>query len=522
MRRSPSAAVAAALLAALLAVTACADRSATSAGTATPPAAKPNLPGIPEVDAVDGTATLDLVAALDKHGRPAFYWKDQEVAPTIRLRPGDSIHLHYENRLPQVCGLGLESDSNLHFHGLTTAPIVHGDDVIATKVQPGTSFDYIVKINPDQPPGLYWYHPHPHGLANWEIDNGMAGAIVVEGIADEIRSLAGLREQVFVLRDEPNDTSVAAAELLTARAQHGFPSAAPPDPDEVGPPCGVETSAQPSINGFPSATIAIKPGERQLWRIVNASGHRHFDLALVNAKMAFERGSMQLAGIDGVPLGYYRNAAPLRPIEHIVIPPAGRAEIVVTGPPLPDYLVSLCYNAGPSGDINPWAILGGLIDDDARTPMDRIAAPFGLRPAPEYLAVPPPAERRVIRFEEDKKGFYIDHKAYNPAGPPLITARVGTTEEWTLENDTDEVHDFHIHQVHFIAESTNGIPEAHPHWADTVDIPPQRHGPGNVLRPSTVKVLLDFRDPVIRGTFLFHCHIVDHEDGGMMAKIRLI
>ncbi|HXF33077.1 MAG TPA: multicopper oxidase domain-containing protein, partial [Candidatus Acidoferrales bacterium] len=92
---------------------------------------------------------------MDRSGRPAFFWQGNEVAPTIRVRPGDRITLHYVNDLPEICGLGLISDSNLHFHGLTASPAVHSDDVIATKVEPGRSFDYVIAIGHDQPPGLY-------------------------------------------------------------------------------------------------------------------------------------------------------------------------------------------------------------------------------------------------------------------------------------------------------------------------------------------------------------------------------
>jgi FtsP/CotA-like multicopper oxidase with cupredoxin domain len=84
------------------------------------------------------------------------------------------------------------------------------------------------------------------------------------------------------------------------------------------------------------------------------------------------------------------------------------------------------------------------------------------------------------------------------------------------------VHTFHIHQVHFIVEAVNGRPASGPHWLDTVDVPPRAHLAHGRIVPSAVKVLIDFRDPVVRGTFLFHCHILDHEDRGMMAKIRVI
>ncbi len=477
------------------------------------PLTVPSLPVIPEVHSVNGVATLTLNAALDRAGRPAFFWEGREIAPTIRVHPGDAIHLHYENRLPEVCGLGLISDSNLHFHGLSTSPAIHSDDVIATKVEPGRSFDYVVRIGRDQPPGLYWYHPHPHGLANWEIGNGMSGAIVVEGIADAVPQVAGLREQLVILRDIPLDYSVAAAErLATLRTQ---PSAPPPaDSDEAGPPCGIETGSQPTINGLPSATIGIRPGERQLWRILNASTHRHFVVGLT-------RERLQLVAQDGVPLAYAPHGSPTQTVSQIVIPPAGRAEVVVTGTNEHQYLISECFDAGPGGDINPQAILAETIDDSGATQMARVAAPFGLRPSRAYASIPPPAKYRTIHFTEDAKGFYLDKRSYDPAAPAAIVARAGTIEEWTLVNETDEVHTFHIHQVHFVVAAINGHLERQGRWLDVADLPP-RHGKGKHARPSTMKLLLDFRDPVIRGTFLFHCHIVDHEDGGMMAKIRVI
>ncbi len=104
---------------------------------------------------------------------------------------------------------------------------------------------------------------------------------------------------------------------------------------------------------------------------------------------------------------------------------------------------------------------------------------------------------------------------------PAFVARAGTMERWTIVNHTDEVHDFHIHQIHFAVESIDGKPESPPHWVDTVTVPPMRytHTGGT---PGTAILLMDFRNPVVRGTFVYHCHILDHEDGGMMAAIRVI
>jgi suppressor of ftsI len=477
----------------------------------------PDLPAIPEVVSAGGVATLELQSRLDDSGRPAFFWQGREVAPTIRVRPGDAIHVHYENDLPQTCGFGIVSDSNLHFHGLSVAPSAPSDDVLSTNVRPGKSFDYVVQIGRDQPPGLYWYHPHPHGLTNWEIGNGMAGAIVVEGIADALPEIAGLRERVIVLRDVPHDPSLAAA--LAPDGKHA-PIAANfasrDQDDQYSAPCGVETASQTTINGIPAATLGIRPGEHQLWRILNASGHRHFDLQIPGVPM-------QLIARDGVPLDYFPGARRSEQRWHILIPPGGRAEIVVTGPQHPQMLYSLCYDTGPNGDENPGAILGELDDDNGETATGRVAAPIGLVAGLLYRTPPPrPTIARTVRFSEDAQRFYINGVAYAPTQAPLFTARSGTTEAWTIENDSTEVHVFHIHQVHFVLLSTNGAPNRDPHWNDIADVPPgsiDRHGH---IRPSRVRVLVDFRDPAVRGTFPFHCHMADHEDNGMMATVRVI
>jgi suppressor of ftsI len=136
--------------------------------------------------------------------------------------------------------------------------------------------------------------------------------------------------------------------------------------------------------------------------------------------------------------------------------------------------------------------------------------------------LPEPAALRRIRLTEDARGFYVDGKAFDVRAGPAITARSGTVEEWTVVNDTEEVHAFHIHQVHFALERTNREKPQVVNWLDVVSVPSRSHYYGGKTLPGTVRLLVDFRDPRIRGTFLFHCHILDHEDRGMMAKIQVI
>jgi FtsP/CotA-like multicopper oxidase with cupredoxin domain len=333
----------------------------------------------------------------------------------------------------------------------------------------------------------------------------MAGAIVIDGIADDDPSLAGLRERVIVLRDIPHDPSVGAAESstqLTAGPPPATQTQTHPgmeDEDYQGEtPCGIDADGQPTINGVPSASIPIEPGERQLWRVLNASGKRQYDLAITGMRL-------RLVARDGVPIKLLEKT-PERAVDHVLLPPGGRAEFVVTGTPHPQLLLSRCYNGGKAGEPNPGVLFGELVDDRGETPAQRVAGAIGIPSDHLYSMLPAhPARQRTVVFRENAKGFSLNGRRFAPNDPPMFVAHSGTTEEWTLRNDTDEVHAFHIHQVHFVVERTH-------EWRDVVDIPPR----------STVRVMVDFRDPVIRGTFLFHCHLTDHEDGGMMAKIKVL
>jgi suppressor of ftsI len=499
-------------------------------GTPTGTGGPPVLNTLPEVDSVNGTATLTLQAKFDANSRPAFYWQGQEVAPTIRVHPGDTIQLTFQNALPEYCDVGVVSNANLHFHGLTSSPNAPGDDVIDTNASPGATISYTVVINPDQPPGMYWYHPHAHGLASYEVGNGMAGAIIVDGIGNVAPQTVGLRERVIILGDVPNDSSFAAGESSILRRSSSTSrvstSRSTLDDDDAagGNACAAETDATPMINGATMASIGIKPGETELFRVVNASGHRHFDLTV-------DGQQLQLISQDGVPISTYPGAPATIPMGDILIPPAGRAEFLVTGSSTPQALISQCVHSGPAGDTDPEVALGVLADDTHWTTPStalvqstkRVTKLASIRYSQYYhTALPGPAQERSVVFTEDANGFYLNGQTYSATSAPMFTAQSGTTEEWTLTNATQEIHDFHIHQVHFIVESVNGVPVSNPHWEDTQVLPPEGVGVAGQLIPSTTKVLIDFRDPTIIGTFLFHCHILDHEDGGMMAKIQVI
>jgi suppressor of ftsI len=480
------------------------------------------LASIPEVRAHGGLVAFDLDAAIDPAtGAPAFVYRGAVgVAPTVRVAPGDEIRVTLHNRLPK--GTQAPNEVNLHFHGLEVSPHAPSDDAMRL-APPGGAIAYDVRIPPSQPPGLYWYHPHAHGQTYWQITSGMAGALVVEGLQQHMPALASLRERLIVLRNiqTPPDYStipIAArpepvrSNVLAARRRAGRFSAVDDD-DAVGEPCSPLPGMTATINGAPRTVIGVDPGERELFRVVNASAGRYFDLSVDGEKL-------DLVALDGVPLDAFPGAPPVQRVRDIVIAPAGRAEFVVTGTQRPTVLRSSCYVTGDAGDRDPPVVLADL-RPDGNAP--RVGANANVQPPATQsgIGLPPPAARHRIVFTENASGFFINGKKYRMQDPPAIVARAGTIESWTLLNQTDEVHDFHIHQVHFAVETIDGKPIAPLHWVDTVTVPP-KHYTHVSATPGSATLLMDFRNPIVRGTFVFHCHILDHEDGGMMATVRVI
>ena len=196
-----------------------------------------------------GVLEVSLTAnnAPDGHGGMRYCYLDSKIheSPTLRVNPGDLLILHLTNAMSPViattgaranthehlhshltgsaCTSGIMSavSTNLHFHGLTIPPVCHQDDVMKTSVQPGEGvFDYRFRIPQNQPPGLYWYHPHIHGFGKDQLLGGASGALIVEGIERVKTAAAGLPERVFIIRDQnlinPRRT---ALEIRTRRAQ---------------------------------------------------------------------------------------------------------------------------------------------------------------------------------------------------------------------------------------------------------------------------------------------------------------
>lgn len=460
------------------------------------------VPHAAEVRGTGHVVALTLYAQPDANGHDSFAFDGQMVAPTIRVWPEDVLKIDYINHLPSVptesCAIEpCTNMTNLHFHGLTVSPIIPQDDVLDMMAMPGQTLHYSVQIPPDHVPGLFWYHPHPHGESYRQVLDGMSGAIVIEGIDRYVPAVRGLRERVLVLRgqDIEHDPEAPATRRRVEMAQTNCGA-------QSDPPQRVFT-----VNGVVRPEIAIAPGERQFWRIVNASPDAYADLEIHG--QAFE-----IVALDGMPIAYHDPQRPTLLADHILVPPAGRVEAIVTGPPAGSHVAlrTRCVDTGPAGDPNTAMVLADLVTV-ARSDSEFRSVPVDER-APIYNTVDLEALTKnspqfVVTFTEDKNGFYINGQKYSPEAAPMTRARVGTYQHWRIVNDTTELHPFHIHQVHFLTYAENGVRLANPEWLETVNVP---YG-------GYVDVIMDFTNPVIRGMSVFHCHLLNHEDKGMMAKI---
>jgi FtsP/CotA-like multicopper oxidase with cupredoxin domain len=533
------------------------------------PALGSAVPEPEDLRSSNGVLKVDLTVhnSTDESGttRYCYIAADGSESPTLRLHPGDLLILNLKNDLtepthaatvanphshamPQndahacTSGAVTATSTNLHFHGLTVPPTCHEDDVLKTAVNPGDSpFQYRFRIPENEPPGLYWYHPHIHGFTKVQVLGGASGALIVEGIERANKEVAGLPERVLVIRDQdlmnpnapPSKSEPVVPKMLLDR-----------DGDAANNGTGFGQPAKDlSINfvpvpypDYPPAAIKMKPGERQFWRVLNASAITYLNLAVL-----FQRKPQMLGivAIDGVPLNESgESAEQIVWVDHIGIPPGARVEFIVTGPPLgvPGLLVTRTVDTGAGGENDPNRALATIAAaEDAPEPRSKLAtSPEPLPPpAIPWLGNVAPVRTRKLYFSEklqDPKNpnsatqFYITVEGQTPApfdpasDIPNIIVKQGDVEDWIIENRSNELHAFHIHQLHFMLLDWNGIAVNEPFLRDTVNVPYYKD---QMLRYPSVRIRMDFRDPNTVGTFVYHCHLLEHEDNGMMGLIRV-
>jgi FtsP/CotA-like multicopper oxidase with cupredoxin domain len=507
----------------------------------------------------------------DGSTRYCYVLPDGSVAPTLRLHPGDLLVLHLKNELvdpdpahvqssahahehmhdhgspakatdPCTSGAMTAVSTNLHFHGLTVPPVCHQDDVLETSIQPNDPpFEYRFQIPADEAPGLYWYHPHIHGFSSKQVTGGASGALIIEGLERANKEVAGLPERVLVIRDQdlvnpnspPSKSEPVVPKMLIER-----------DGDSANNGTGFGKPARDlSVNfvpvpypDYPPAALKMKPGERQLWRVLNASSITYLNLAVLFGHTPQQLG---LVAIDGVPMNApLGRSPPLTSVNHIGVPPGARVEFIMTGPPagVPGLFVTRTVDTGLGGENDPNRALAAIVAaDDAPEPHSKLPESATPLPAPKLTWLGDVSPVRVRRFYFSEKlenpkdpnsatTFYITEDGQTPAPfdpqatAPNIVVQQGDVEDWIIENRSTELHAFHIHQIHFMLMDWTGMPVNEPFLRDTVNVP---YYTDRMLQYPSVRLRMDFRDPNTVGTFVYHCHLLEHEDGGMMGTIRV-
>jgi FtsP/CotA-like multicopper oxidase with cupredoxin domain len=550
---------------------ACAPLYAQGAAEPCPRPAEGSLVTEPEdLRSHNGELKVELTARNSRQSdgstRYCFIDEKGRESPTLRVNPGDLVILTLKNDLTDfhaaaaenghqhmhietegsgnscTSGLMTSVSTNLHFHGLTIPPVCHQDDVLKTAIAPGDPpFEYRFRIPPDEPPGLYWYHPHIHGFTKTQVLGGASGALIVEGIERADKAVAGLPERVLIIRDQdllnpnapPAKWEPIVPKMLIDR-----------DGDAANNGTGYGKPAKDlSINFVPApypdyrpAVIEMKPEEQQLWRVLNASGITYLNLQLLYGQTPQPLG---LVAIDGVPLnqnGLVRDFVDWQ--THLGIPPGARMEFIVKGPPsgVSGLLVTKTVDTGPSGENDPnRAIATVVASKDAVELSSQLSSSSSPLPPPQlpWLGSVAPVRTRRLYFSEklvdpndptSATEFYLTVDGQTPqmfdhkSGVPNIIARQGTIEDWIIENRSAELHAFHIHQLHFLLLDYLGRPVNEPFLRDTVNVP---YYNGRTLTYPSIRVRMDFRDPNTVGDFLYHCHLLEHEDGGMMGLIRV-
>jgi FtsP/CotA-like multicopper oxidase with cupredoxin domain len=431
-----------------------------------------DLGGVPEIRSAGGVLDATLVAtpikvqigtgSFDGAGYNGVY-----AGPVLRVHPGDRVKILFINHTALA--------TNLHFHGLRVSPDGRADNV-SIDVPPGRQFHYDFTIPADHPPGLFFYHDHDAGNAEMNVMYGLGGALIIEGFANQFSGLAGLPQKLVVIKDWYRPGCTCCNQL----------------PTELH--CRLV-----SINGLADWQDRIRPGGTQLWRMANQGAN--LIMHLIAPGVVFH-----VIGRDGMP------ATDGTDTDKIDIMPASRLDVLVTVPKAGAGTIPIIAKSVPTGvppHFTAQRQIGTMMIDGAPVADPLPALGF---PHQQDLRNWHVTAQRTVVFSENAAAtkFYVDDKIYDPK---RIDARVplGSIEEWTIKNTSLDFHEFHIHQLGFQVIEINGVAQPFSGFVDDARVPEK----------GEIKVLIPFVDPIMVGHIMYHCHVLKHEDAGMMAMLEV-
>jgi FtsP/CotA-like multicopper oxidase with cupredoxin domain len=435
-----------------------------------PPVLK-NISTVPGTVEVLLTAGPTRLALLPGHPTDAYAYNGSVPGPTLEVHEGDRVIIHFRNSLPEA--------TTIHWHGLHIPADMDGSPL--RPIGAGKQYDYKFTI-PRGTAGTYWYHPHPDFRTGYQIAKGLYGAIIVRDANDPLP--ASLPEKLLVLSDN-----------------RFLPDGSPDIADPHSPQGNIDRENGREgnvllVNGQVMPVIRIRSGEVQRWRVVNVAAARIYRLAIPGQTLLH-------VGDDG---GLFERP---RELSEILLANSERLELLVRGTGSPSShttLQTLPYDRyDPHTRPSDWEVARDLLAlhyVDAQ-PLPPVALPAVMRSV-TALDTTHVAARHVIVFSQGLiNGKTMDMNRVD------VSSRLGTTEIWQIENVVTMDHPFHLHGFQFQILDRDGVPEPYVSWKDVV----------NVRKHQTVRVVVRFED--FPGKWMFHCHILDHEDHGMMGILAV-
>ncbi len=410
-----------------------------------------------------------------------FTYNGSYPGPTIRVRRGDTLNLHFKNSLPNTTEkniLGFTRNvSNIHTHGWHVSP-KEPSDAAHLHLMPGEIYNYSYNLSLQEAGTLNFYHPHIHGLTAEQLWGGLAGCLVTEDGTDV---LAGYETHILGLKDITLSGSSPAPYTSTMEYMHGK------EGDTI------------MVNGQMNPVLSIRPGQVQRWRIVNLSNARFYKLSL-------ENHIMHLIGTDG---GLLDKPYPL---SEIVLSTGERIDVLVKADmtsgtfrlrSLPYERTGMCSSSGQTITLMTVAYRGTPAGETLPSSINPNAARMNM----DVSALP---KKTFVLSMNRGRGLINGHDF--DVDPYTIMSDLDTYEVWEIVNQSGMDHNFHQHvnssQILSIKGGDPGYASLYPSipaWKDTVLIP--KMGSTTILMP-----VMDYD-----GMTMFHCHIVEHEDIGMMG-----
>ncbi|HBG06669.1 MAG: copper oxidase [Geobacteraceae bacterium GWC2_58_44] len=440
-----------------------------------PPVARKNSSGSYEL--------LVKEARLRLNGTPVtlLTYNGMYPGPTIRAARGETLNVRMVNMLPKTTATNLlghrRNITNLHTHGLHVSPSGKADNMMRMAA-PGETLDYIYDLSHEQPGHLNFYHPHVHGTVAEQYWGGLAGPLVIEDAA--AGQLPGLETHVMLLKDITISNGLPEPYLSTSQYMRG------------------KEGNLVMVNGRVNPVLAIRPGQVQRWQIVNACNARFFKLAL-------DRHSLRLVGTDGGLLD-----KPYQ-LSSILLSPGERIDVLVKADQGGGSfkLLSLPYDRG-CGSLQQVTLL--TLDYSGTSTSDAVPATIDATATRLNLDLSSFPRRQITLSMMMGKGYVNGISFTGMDHASRITSCTKSYEVWEIFNQSNMDHPFHQHvnacQVLSISGGDSGYASLYstaPAWKDVVLVP--KMGSVTLLVP-----VMDYS-----GMTMFHCHIIEHEDIGMMG-----